>query len=419
MSASHLRRDIFTVLMILAGVGAYFLYDRMTPKPEQELRAIVDRMTKAAAAADSHALLADLTESYLHEEVEREDLKQMLDEYFKAYGPTTVTVRGWEPNVTGQIAVANVRILSEAANKEAWGGRGAESLWRLSFVERNDKWLVDRIVPVHIMGQEVSGFDFKQEIKEAAEAALDKAQQEMDARKAREKTAQLARQKIMLEKRREMLKRFPAKAEQWLIDDFEKGSLEWSAKDWGHACSLSAVVRNGSRQLQATVTRTQQDKAAIERAIERDFSSRGTVSVDVENASDGDVQLALALNVQERRGHYEWYESPPAMVSQGLNKGITFDLTADDYKCLRTQWKHTAAPRNLDGVVRIFFLIYTVRPGAFYFDNIISTRRADWVPPAPQEEGDEGAPEPQPKKARRAKRTRPRHKEPANPPASP
>ena len=373
---AHYRRDLAVVALVLAGVGAYFLYEHMVPGAEQRLRSVAKRMLHAAARADSTAFLLDLAPDYSHDGVGRAKLKRMLDAYFKVYGPTTIKLLSWKTNIRGQIALAEARILTQATNKVDLGGQGAESLWRLSFSKTADAWQIDRIAPVLIMGQQVSGFDFRDELRQAAEEALEKADLDQEAAKARARIARQARLKVLQKQRTKLLERCPPNQRRWLLDDFEKGQPEWVSQEWSHPAKISVEKYRGSRRLKAIVLRTDKDKAAIERPIDLDFSSRDEVVVDVDNLTDGDVRLALALHVQtKRKGQYEWYESAARTVRKGINENVTFSLRAKDYKSSATAWKHVTRARDLDGVVRLYLLIYTVRPGVFYFDNVMAIRK--------------------------------------------
>ena len=370
-------RDAATVLIILVAAGAYFLCDMLTPSPKEKLKQIIDKMAQAAARADTQALLADLTEDYSQDDMDRAGLESSADKYFQTYGATQVTVRKLDLNVQGQIAVADVRIFTKAANLSEWGADGAESIWRLSFIRNEGHWGIERIMPVLVMGQSVSGFNFKEELRNAAEQALKKADLRLAVQKAQQRLANEAQRKLLKQKRDDFVGRYPPASRNWVLDDFEDGPHQWFTEDWAHPTELAVEEYRDSRRLKAMVTRGEKDKAAIERDIQLDFRSRDLICVDVDNLSGAEFALALALQVQERNGEFEWYESAMQRVRKGANDRLCFDLHANDFKCLRTGWRHMAEVRDLDGVIKLFFLIYTVREGTVYFDNIVAIRQSD------------------------------------------
>ena len=174
----------------------------------------------------------------------------------------------------------------------------------------------------------------------------------------------LRRQQEAARQQREILARqFPAEAGAW-VDKFEREKPDWRVEAWGNPAALATVERNGEKMLHVVAEAGTKDKVAILKALQMDLSSRGRITLDVENATKAPVALALALTTDE------WYEAPIRNVAPGPNKAVTFDLRAKDFKAKSSDWKHSAAIKEFASPKWICILLYTKEGGEFYVDNL-------------------------------------------------
>ncbi|HRU07415.1 MAG TPA: hypothetical protein P5137_16750, partial [Candidatus Brocadiia bacterium] len=360
-------KDIVVAVIIAAAVGGYFLWEKLAPRPSEEILAVIARMREAAEKGDAKAFLAELAAEYKGEMAKRAQITEYVTDYFREYGPTEVKVLNSVVTVEGVLAVANVTAQTRATNREKWGGDGVESSWLLKFARYGGRWYVDDIVPLTFMQQEVASFHFREELRKIAEATLAAAEKRLEVEAERTRSAHSARMAQMAREHEALLKRFPAESAEWRLDTFDDGALMWTPYSWGHPCALSVVERDGSKALKVVVSRSAKEKAGIGRPIELDMSSRAALRVSVYNDTRQDALLALAVKTNG-----EWYESPKQTLKPGANKGLEFGLRQPTFKTQSSGWTHKVALPGLDGIGEVFFLIYTDRPGVYFFDDIVA-----------------------------------------------
>ena len=203
----------------------------------------------------------------------------------------------------------------------------------------------------------------KQKQEERRQAAQAREQRRLGAlRKLKEE-----RERKAAEAQAERLKKYPPDAPAWIVDNFEEGKPLWTAQTWGNPCTLVVVTQKGSKRLQLSIERGMQDKAAIGRSIDLDFTSRDRIAMDVVNMSKGVLRIALAIHSDR------WYETRMKSVRTGEGR-VEFALKSGDFKSEATQWQHTTKVQNLDAVRRVFLLIYTKRDATLYVDNVVAER---------------------------------------------
>ncbi len=167
------------------------------------------------------------------------------------------------------------------------------------------------------------------------------------------------------EERRLRLDRFPPAAETWVVDDFATPGT-WSRVDWANPVAVDYVQRNNRDVLQLQVGGGREDKAAIEINIGADFSSRRTLTINIENT--GQQQAAVAIAFQTN----DFFESRPQAIRPGSNQ-LRFDLTAGDFKSRQSNWAHSARLGGVDHVARLIILIYGGPDQTYYIHNIYAT----------------------------------------------
>lgn len=167
--------------------------------------------------------------------------------------------------------------------------------------------------------------------------------------------------------------RFDASKTVWTIDDFETAAKDWSdvSGTWPNANPAAVALenRNGSSQLSITMRGGANDKSAIVRRIGLDFSSRKRITMDVYNATNEPIRIAIALETVEGATS-RFYESRWMPLQADANPSVSFDLRTSDFKSAETQWVHAARVANLDNVAWLYVLVYFNKPGKLYLDNI-------------------------------------------------
>ena len=374
MERGTVYKDMAVVGVILAAVGAYFLVSWLRPNSEQEIRGILDRARKASADGNARAFLMELAPDYHGDSSSRDELAKMLSAYFAEYGPTQVRIEGLSLKVEGNIAAADLTINTTAANRDKWAADGAHSVWRLKFGRFRGRWCIESVDPVSFMGQKVTTFAFREELRRKAEADLRTDEKKLASEAERRRLQAAMRHAELRRRTQALLARYPRGAARWTLDDFEDGALAWAPREWGLPCKVTLVKKGGNTRLRVTVDKGDRDKVGLERPIELDMSSRDRIALEVENAGKAPARLAIALKAQGRLGRDTWYESLPQALPGGKKTRLEFSLKTRTFKTQRAKWKHKVRAKRLEGVGYLYLLIYTRRPGVFYIDNVTAER---------------------------------------------
>jgi len=160
-----------------------------------------------------------------------------------------------------------------------------------------------------------------------------------------------------------------------IVWSFEGSSDKWSAAEYSEATSVTAVkehATDGEYSLQADFN-IREDKAIYQIEFPNaplDLSTCSTLVVDITTRMSG-LQLALAVSSGEE---WEWHESKPLPLDDGLNLDLEFDLNAMDFKAARNDFEDFTLPIiNREEGRRIALLIFSdikPRTAAVYFDNV-------------------------------------------------
>jgi hypothetical protein len=151
----------------------------------------------------------------------------------------------------------------------------------------------------------------------------------------------------------------------WMLDDFEGATLDWTNVNWTtvNPAKLSIENHDGSKELLIHVQKGNNDKCAFVRRLAMDLGSRSKLRMDVFNATGEPVRIAIALETNR------FYESRWKSVTMNMNKAVTFDLKASDFKCAPS-WLQNATVNNLNATRWLYILVYHNRDGNLYIDNI-------------------------------------------------
>lgn len=167
-----------------------------------------------------------------------------------------------------------------------------------------------------------------------------------------------------------------AHAAEIMWENFE-GDNYWEPVDWENAgqvnISISDLKVSEGRQSLEVVVREEatgwKNKVGFYREEELDLSNVNLV-MDVYNEKAAAIEIAVGFRMGEK---WVYYESNKKPVEQGWNKDVTFDLSANDFKCKATDWKYMVPLADRDDVKEIYILVYRpakMVPDVVYIDNI-------------------------------------------------
>jgi len=161
---------------------------------------------------------------------------------------------------------------------------------------------------------------------------------------------------------------FDSKALEWVPENFEEGH-NWGSVPWKNAnpCRLKLLKGSQTGRLEMELLGGKQDKSALVRSLNRlDISSRSRIMMDIENQCGENIEIAIALVTNT------YHESRTQWLLPGLKRGISFDLTAGDFKCQASNWNHSARITRPNSALYLHILIYYNQPGKLIIDNIVA-----------------------------------------------
>jgi len=105
--------------------------------------------------------------------------------------------------------------------------------------------------------------------------------------------------------------------------------------------------------------------------ISLEQSTEGTRMMDVYCGSDAGLAVSIAFDMGAKGAYFESVKRP---LKRGWNKDISFDLSAEDFKCEASDWKYDKAMPDRSNITKMHIVIY--RPSniisgeTLYIDNI-------------------------------------------------
>lgn len=157
--AFAVRRKPFAVAAAaLAVVAGYVAWDWLTLSPEEGINAALDRGVQALAEKDADKLLADVARDYNDGGLDRDDLAALARAFFARYGPVRVWLRGRRVTVSGSAAVAEFGAYSlpDLPKMRGASPQKAHSEWCIAFVRNKGRWVIDRITPLTVRGEQAT-----------------------------------------------------------------------------------------------------------------------------------------------------------------------------------------------------------------------------------------------------------------------
>ncbi|MHC4253605.1 MAG: hypothetical protein ACYS9X_31180 [Planctomycetota bacterium] len=133
----------------------------------------------------------------------------------------------------------------------------------------------------------------------------------------------------------------------------------WKVLDWGNPGNVSSPRWGRDAEDVALVVKLQggtEDKTAVSRQLRLAVADKGTLRMDVYNATKRQVPIAIAI-ITVAGGERAFFESQRQALRPGWSR-TTFDLSASTFECASSDWKHTAAIKDKDSVREIVLLFY-------------------------------------------------------------
>lgn len=147
------RLKIGAAVLVLA--IAALLVDRLYESDKDKINAVIDRMVVAIEERRVEDLVAELTSDFMQGGLSRDDIVEIAEAYFDMYGETSIAIRSRNIRVSGQIASVGVSGRAGLGGT-SFGPASIPTEWHLGLVYTDDRWRVDRIVPLSVGSREVS-----------------------------------------------------------------------------------------------------------------------------------------------------------------------------------------------------------------------------------------------------------------------
>ena len=158
------------------------------------------------------------------------------------------------------------------------------------------------------------------------------------------------------------LKKIPANPVSGTPDGLAR-SRDWKVLDWANPAEISPWKWRRAADDVALVVKLdggRLDKTAISRQLKLAVAEKGTLRMDVYNATMRHLPVAIAVYTSVDR---VYFESKRRLLRPGWNR-VVYELTASDFKCASSEWKHTAAIWGKDDVREIVLLFYGTKAPA-------------------------------------------------------
>jgi len=158
------------------------------------------------------------------------------------------------------------------------------------------------------------------------------------------------------------LKRIPANPVSGTPDGLAR-SRDWKVLDWANPAEVSPWKWRSATDDVALVVKLdggKLDKTALSRQLKLAVADKGKLRMTIYNATMRHLPIAIAVFTSVDR---VYFEGKRKILRPGWNP-VTYDLTASDFKCASSEWKHTAAIWGKDDVREIVLLFYGTKAPA-------------------------------------------------------
>ena len=158
------------------------------------------------------------------------------------------------------------------------------------------------------------------------------------------------------------LKKIPANPVSGTPDGLAR-SRAWKVLDWANPAEVSPWKWRSAEDDVALIVKLdggKLDKTALSRQLKLAVAEKGTLRMDVYNATMRHLPIAIAVFTSVDR---VYFEGKRKLLRPGWNR-VVYELTASDFKCASSEWKHTAAIWGKDDVREIVLLFYGTKAPA-------------------------------------------------------
>jgi len=158
------------------------------------------------------------------------------------------------------------------------------------------------------------------------------------------------------------LKRIPSNPVSGTPDGLAR-SRDWKVLDWANPAEVSPWKWRSAADDVALVVKLdggKLDKTALSRQLKLAVAENGKLRMTIYNATMRHLPIAIAVFTSVDR---VYFEGTRKILRPGWNR-VTYELTASDFKCASSQWKHTAAIWGKDDVREIVLLFYGTKAPA-------------------------------------------------------
>ncbi len=146
------------LLYILAAAVCVFviwlLVDLVITSDKERIVRKTDALFAAVAEGDADGLMATVSPYYEFDGLTWSDWNDIVQGYFKLFGPTKVSVLRKKINVQGKLAAMDISIYARTTGK--WR-QSARSSWSLSWRKQEDEWQITKIKLISMNGRQMEG----------------------------------------------------------------------------------------------------------------------------------------------------------------------------------------------------------------------------------------------------------------------
>jgi hypothetical protein len=168
-------------------------------------------------------------------------------------------------------------------------------------------------------------------------------------------------------------------AQEMVWEGFE-GKNSWVMVEWRNSVRGKMEISleqstEGTRSLKVVMNREQKtyrDKIGISREGYLNLARADKVMMDVYCGSDDGLAVSIAFDIGDKGDYFESVKRP---LRRGWNKDISFDLSAEDFKCEASDWKYDKSMPDRSNITKMHIVIiqalqYISREETLYIDEI-------------------------------------------------
>lgn len=141
--------------VVICGIFGLVAVNLLVETEQDRVEEVINQLEEALEAGDARAVVRNVAPDYLHQGLDRDAIRRLAQSAFRRYGAPWIAVLNSDYNVQRGLATCEVYLL---AGGDGPGGRlrnTTRSEWRLSLVERGDRWYITKITPLVFNGNRI------------------------------------------------------------------------------------------------------------------------------------------------------------------------------------------------------------------------------------------------------------------------